>query len=54
MWWKDEEDLGAGLVEYGLLALLIAITSLLAVRFTGLEISSLWEQLANSISDTRS
>lgn len=40
---------GAGLAEYGLLALLIAIVALLAVQFAGGEVSETYSEIASGI-----
>lgn len=41
------EDRGAGLVEYGLLAILIAIVAIAAVSVTGQETSSMYSDIVS-------
>ncbi len=43
-------DTGAGLVEWGLLVVLIAIVALIAVQFTGTQNSQMWSNIASSLS----
>lgn len=50
MGWNLRDDTGAGLVEWGLLVVLIAIVALIAVRFTGTQNSQIWSTIASSVS----
>jgi Flp pilus assembly pilin Flp len=40
---------GAGFAEYGLLAVLIAIVALIALEFTGTELSETYSEIASGI-----
>lgn len=42
------EDRGASMVEYGLLAVLIAIVALVAVRYSGNEVSEMFSEIASA------
>lgn len=44
-----DEDRGASLVEYALLVVLIAIIALLAVKFAGKKVSSVFSQVGDSL-----
>lgn len=50
MRWNPQEDIGAGLVEWGLLVLLVAIVALIAVKYTGAQNSQMWSDIASSLS----
>jgi len=49
MGWKLRDDTGAGLVEWGLLVVLIAIVALIAVQYTGTQNSQMWSDIASSL-----
>lgn len=40
---------GAGLAEYGLVAVLIAIVALIAVQFTGAEVSETYSEISSGL-----
>jgi len=50
MRWNPQSDRGAGLIEWGLLVILIAVVALIAVRFTGAQNSQMWSNIASSLS----
>lgn len=43
------EDRGASMVEYGLLAVLIAIVALVAVQLAGTELSTTYSEIASGV-----
>lgn len=43
------EDRGASMVEYGLLAVLIAIVALVAVQLAGTELSATYSEIASDV-----
>jgi len=46
---RFQNEQGAGLVEWGLLVVLIAIVALVAVQFAGDQNSVLWSEIASSV-----
>ena len=48
------DDEGASMVEYALLVVLIAIVALLAVAFTGREVSGTFSDIGSDLSSNRS
>lgn len=48
---RNEE--GAGLVEYMLLVVLIAVVALIAIVFAGSEVSEMWSQTGSSLDTAR-
>ncbi|GBE20724.1 MAG TPA: Flp family type IVb pilin [Actinobacteria bacterium] len=48
MGWNPRDDTGAGLVEWGLLVILIAIVALIAVKYTGTQNLQMWSEIASS------
>jgi Flp pilus assembly pilin Flp len=49
VWQWLQDDRGAGLIEWGLLVVLIAIAALIAVRFVGEGTSGLYDEIGNNI-----
>ena len=49
--WAPRDDAGAGLIEWALLVILIAIVALIAVKFTGSQNSAIWSQIAGSMAN---
>lgn len=43
------EDRGASMVEYGLLAVLVAIVALVAVQLAGTELSTTYSEIASDL-----
>jgi Flp pilus assembly pilin Flp len=46
---KFQSERAAGLVEWGLLVVLIAVVALVAVQFAGDQNSALWSEVASSL-----
>lgn len=46
---RFESERAAGLVEWGLLVVLIAVVALVAVQFAGDQNSVLWSEIASSV-----
>ena len=44
-----QDERAAGLVEWGLLVILIAVVALVAVQFAGDQNSDLWSEIASSV-----
>jgi len=50
MSWNPRDDTGAGLIEWVLLVVLIAIVALVAVQYTGTQNSLMWSEIASAVS----
>jgi Flp pilus assembly pilin Flp len=48
-WIRIQSERAAGLVEWGLLVILIAVVALVAVQFAGDQNSVLWSEIASSV-----
>ncbi|MGZ8756064.1 MAG: Flp family type IVb pilin [Acidimicrobiia bacterium] len=48
-WIRFRSERAAGLVEWGLLVILIAVVALVAVQFAGDQNSVLWSEIASSV-----
>lgn len=48
VYFKDEER-GAGMVEYALLVVLIALIAFIAIQFAGQEVSTVFSNIGNSL-----
>lgn len=48
------DDRGASMVEYGLLAVLIAIVALVAVQLAGTELSSTYSEIGSGLAEAGS
>ncbi len=46
---RFQSERAAGLVEWGLLVVLIAVVALVAVQFAGDQNSALWSEIASSV-----
>ena len=46
---RFQDERAAGLVEWGLLVVLIAVVALVAVQFAGSENSDMWSEIASSM-----
>jgi Flp pilus assembly pilin Flp len=46
--WTTDEEKGAGLVEYALLVVLIALIAFIAVRFLGTQVSTTFSNIGAS------
>lgn len=49
-----DEDRGAGMVEYALLVVLIALIAFIAIQFAGEEVSTVFSNVGNSLTGTAS
>lgn len=47
-----DEDRGAGMVEYALLVVLIALIAFIAIQFAGNQVSTVFSNVGNSLSGT--
>ena len=50
-WATRKEDLGASMVEYALLVVLIAIVALVAVKFAGTQVSSTFNKIGSGLTN---
>ncbi|MGZ8783986.1 MAG: Flp family type IVb pilin [Acidimicrobiia bacterium] len=48
-WIRFQSERAAGLVEWGLLVILIAVVAMVAVQFAGDQNSVLWSEIASSV-----
>jgi pilus assembly protein Flp/PilA len=48
--WKAEDEKGASMVEYALLVVLIAIIAIVAIAFAGREVSEVFGDIGDSLS----
>jgi len=46
---RFQSERAAGLVEWGLLVVLVAVVALVAVQFAGIQNSELWSEIASSV-----
>ena len=46
--WNPRNDTGAGLIEWALLVILIAIVALIAVKYTGTQNLQMWSDIGSS------
>ena len=49
-----DEDRGAGMVEYALLVVLIALIAFIAIQFAGDQVSTVFSNVGDSLSGTAS
>ena len=49
VWDKFPSERAAGLIEWGLLVVLIAVVALIAVQFAGDQNSDMWSEIASSM-----
>jgi Flp pilus assembly pilin Flp len=51
---SERPERGASLAEYGLVVILVAIVALVAVAFMGVQVSSTYDVIADSLADVSS